>query len=235
MECIYWQFAVTAAPNSIKRPESAFMRLSEKTIELNYCSQFQGRVLTLVHWFGLTQVQEARAGFDIAASLGGRLFLFQFKASDYVLKSGARRFYFQHHQLVALQNRVRAHQRSVFYVLPRIGTTQEFGANPNLMAGSFLLDVARIPPLPPPTKRSGALRRSALHYADVLGNTATIHSDSVEIELVTTEELISAQFRGSDGLPGPRQSFDSFWEYWRFTETMPQHSFCAAISPQGRP
>lgn len=45
------------------------MRLSEKTIEFNFCAQAtqmfmaQGRVPI---WFGLTQKQEAQSGFDAA-------------------------------------------------------------------------------------------------------------------------------------------------------------------------
>ena len=42
------------------------MRLSEKTFELNFCSQFaQLWGHYNIKWFGLTQRQEAKAGFDV--------------------------------------------------------------------------------------------------------------------------------------------------------------------------
>ena len=63
---------------------------------------------TLLFWFGLTQAPETRASFDAAMRMSGRLLLFQIKASDVVSKSGARRFIAQHHQLIALQRRLRA-------------------------------------------------------------------------------------------------------------------------------
>lgn len=59
------------------------MRLSEKTLELNICAQatkYVGAQTNLL-WFGLTQKQEACAGFDACTRLGGRLLVFQFKAS----------------------------------------------------------------------------------------------------------------------------------------------------------
>ena len=74
------------------------MRLSEKTIELTFCSQYGRSCGFDMIWFGLTQKQEARAGFDACTRLGGRLILLQFKASNYVLRNGYRRFIFKHNQ-----------------------------------------------------------------------------------------------------------------------------------------
>ena len=67
------------------------MRVSEKTIELNFCAQFAARYGEPVLWFGLTQKQEARLGFDAWTRMGGRLLVFQFKASNDTLSSGRRR------------------------------------------------------------------------------------------------------------------------------------------------
>jgi len=67
------------------------MRLAEQTIELNFCAQAQELLGQRTFWFGLTQRQEARAGFDVASRIGGRLLILQFKASNEVLRSGARK------------------------------------------------------------------------------------------------------------------------------------------------
>jgi hypothetical protein len=77
-------------------------RLSEKTLELTICSQisfYAGHPMT---WFGLTQREEARAGFDACTTLNGRLFVFQFKASNITTNRGARRFTAPHNQMEKL-------------------------------------------------------------------------------------------------------------------------------------
>src|SRR5215218_1498773 len=99
------------------------MRLSEKTIELNYCAQLNESLGRRILWFGLTQRQEARAGYDAYAQVGGQLIALQFKASTYVLRSGARRFHAPHHQLDALRRLGLKRQNSVFYVFPGLGST----------------------------------------------------------------------------------------------------------------
>lgn len=91
------------------------MRLSEKTLELNICAQMHSVVSphTRLLWFGLTQRQEARWGFDACTRLGGRLL--QFKASNRMLRNGARRFQLSHRQLTALQRLAGSYVRTVFY------------------------------------------------------------------------------------------------------------------------
>jgi len=178
------------------------MKLSEKTIELNICAQISKSVRQKVLWFGLTQVQEARAGFDAATSLNGRVILFQFKASDTTMRStGARRFMFEHSQLQKLINRSGQRRRHVFYVLPMIGTTQELHSNNgNFISQTWLLDVAGLPtPFPPPTIRnSSRVRANYTHYADVLtvgrGATITIHSEPVEAKLIPLSEAVKYNF-----------------------------------------
>lgn len=69
------------------------MRLSEKTVETSFAAQLSQRWSWKPIWFGLTQKQEAVAGFDLCTRMCGRLVLFQFKASDYLLeRTGDRRF-----------------------------------------------------------------------------------------------------------------------------------------------
>src|SRR5260370_17670409 len=126
------------------------MRLSEKTIELNFCAAVTASAAAPSLWFGLTQKQEAAAGFDAAIKMGGRLLLFQFKASDRVLKSSDRRFHLSHHQLAALQKRAAKRPRSVFYAFPLIGNTVELSKAHSLLPTVALHDIPTLPPINPP-------------------------------------------------------------------------------------
>ena len=164
------------------------MRLSEKSIELNFCRQVAPLVGSPAWWFGATQKEEQEAGGDVATSVAGTWLLFQMKASNHVLSStGARRFRAQHHQLLELQARA-SHPLRVLYVLPTIGNTAE------LMAAAFdlihhvrLIDVHQIPVIPAPTKADGAPRVSGLHYFDLAANLSnvTIRLEPVEVEALS--------------------------------------------------
>lgn len=137
-----------------------------------------------IFWFGLTQKQEARWGFDACMRLGARLVVFQLKASDWVLTSGARRFKAQHHQLVALQKLTAKGTRSVFYVFPDVGNTSQLRRSHSLLSKCQLADIATFPnPFPHPTTRHGHLRKNACHYVDVTTGAAIFHSDPVTIDL----------------------------------------------------
>jgi len=190
------------------------MRIAEKTLELNFCAQANAAARRRLVWFGLTQRQEAQAGFDACTKHNGRLLIFQFKASNYMLRSKARRFYAQHDQMLALQKRCGSYHRSVFYVFPLVGTTLELTMNPDLLSASWLLDVAHLPvPVPRPTKASGGLRKNGDHYVDVWPGEVTIHSEPVNVELSSARELFVQDFHGADGVRG---AFDSsFTAFWR--------------------
>lgn len=189
------------------------MRLREKTLELNFCTQFERFVGTPIIWFGLTQMQEAQAGFDACTRLGGRLFIFQFKASAYVLKSGARQFVAEHDQMQRLRNRCNT-SRAIFYVFPMVGTTLELAANPDLMSNTWLLDVTDLPvTISSPTTKSGTPRKNKLHYVDVVPPLATIHSDPFNVKLVSPSVIAREVVRPSSGLTGiVGDSFDRFYE-----------------------
>ncbi|MFA9432835.1 hypothetical protein [Egicoccus sp. AB-alg2] len=79
------------------------MRLSEKTIELNFCHQMSLVLGQPSWWFGTTQRQERDLGWDVAGHVAGRWVKFQLKASNEVLTNGRRRFRGHHEQLVELQ------------------------------------------------------------------------------------------------------------------------------------
>lgn len=173
------------------------MRISEKTLELTFCHQI-GSHLLFPHlvlfptpwpwrldiiWFGLTQRQEARLGFDLATRVGGRILLLQFKASNKVLRNGRRRFFAPHVQMQNLRNLCRG-QRAIYYVLPNIGVSSDLATNPCILPQSWFLDVQSLPqPLPQATTNSlrGAphARKSGNHYIDldVANHQAIIHSE----------------------------------------------------------
>lgn len=172
------------------------MRLSEKTLELSICSQLALHWRRRVIWFGLTQRQEARAGFDAYTRLpGGRLLVLQFKASNHHV-SGRRRFHAQHGQMANLR-RICRFPRLVFYVFPDVGSTADIAGNPDLIPRTWYLDVMDIPtPINPPTTRLGVPRRSGVHYVDIVPPDATIHSDPVQVRLLNADQLqhvLSAQ------------------------------------------
>ncbi len=181
------------------------MRISEKTVELNICAQINQNLGRRVIWFGLTQAQEAISGFDTATRVNGRIFLFQFKASNTTMaRTGARRFRLEHDQLQTLINRVNGFRRTVFYVFPLIGNTRELQiANGDFYSNSWLLDVANLPnPFPLPTTNTNPPRPrlDRKHYADVIPPLVTIHSDPVESRIEKLSEVVESGFRGADGL-----------------------------------
>lgn len=162
------------------------MRLSEKTIELTLCARMSAGLQYPV-WFGLTQAQEYRAGFDAAFRLRGRLFLFQFKASNTNV-GGSRRFTLPHRQLCNLQRLARGN-RSVFYVLPMTGDTHTLHSRPDILADTWILDVSTLPTIPPPTKRDGTPRISGRHYLDVNPPYCVLRSDPIEVDIFPASEL----------------------------------------------
>ncbi|HJW81098.1 MAG TPA: hypothetical protein VJ396_02545 [Acidiferrobacterales bacterium] len=178
------------------------MKLSEKTLELNICAQFSAHLkgTANIFWFGLTQKQEAKAGFDACVKLHGRLLIFQFKASNKHLRNtGDRKFLAPHYQLSALHSRAKHTARSVFYALPLVGNTAEMKKNPDLLAQTWLLDVGGLGHLGAPTKADGSLRRNGCHNMYVRPGSVTIHSEPLEAQLLNATEFVSGGFRGVDG------------------------------------
>lgn len=173
------------------------MRISEKTIEINFCSQFSALIKNDTIWFGLTQQQEAKLGFDTCIRLEKSLYIFQFKASNIVDGKGCRKFTAPHEQMINLRNLIGKHSliRRVFYVLPNFGNTDTFNSiGGRVAANSLLLDVENIPiDFAPAIKANGNPKSSHtifLHPADASGSRiAVIDSEKPEITLETTESL----------------------------------------------
>lgn len=181
------------------------MRISEKTVELNICAQMVRASMHNLVWFGLTQAQEAKAGFDAATRLGGRLIIFQFKASNYTLRrTGAKRFIMEHTQLEVLCQQA-ALSRSVFYAFPLIGNTLDLWMEKgNFLKNTYLLDVSCLPmPYSKPTIRGSSvvLRKSNSHHGDVMlcpTPSITIHSKPQNFPLIKLSDLIEKNFLGID-------------------------------------
>lgn len=186
------------------------MRISEKTMELNICAQINQFLNRRILWFGLTQKQEAKAGFDAATELNGRIFLFQFKASNNLLKNGARRFYLEHGQMQKLIDRAKD-TRSIFYVFPLFGDTSELkgltddltGRSGDFLKNTWVLDVSTLPnpfPVPKSIRYPYQVRKTNLHYADVKPPNVIIHSDPVEAKLESLTNIVKRNFAGSEGI-----------------------------------
>lgn len=194
------------------------MKLSEKTLELNICAQ-ASRLLGAkqqILWFGLTQKQEAKAGFDACTKLGGRLLIFQFKASNRLLKSKERVFLAPHDQLSALRNQVKSYSRSVFYAFPLVGSTSELKKDPDLLSQTWLVDVASLSLVGLPTKSDGTLRKNGCHNVYVSQTKAVFHSEPVRAEAISFDKFIEGGFHEADGINWEfEHSFERFWDFAR--------------------
>ena len=194
------------------------MKLSEKTLELNICAQVSQYAAPKhkLFWFGLTQKQEAKAGFDACTKLCGRLLIFQFKASNRVLKSKQRVFCAPHDQLDALRSKVKSYHRSVYYAFPLVGNTSELKTDPNLLSQTWLVDVASLSSLGIPAKSDGTPRKNGCHNVYVSPGKAVFHSVPIEVDSLGLAGLVQEGFPGSDGIQRLfGQSFERFSEFVR--------------------
>lgn len=167
-------------------------RLSEKSIELNFCAEFERLVGRRILWFGFTQSQEARLGLDACMDLGGRLLLFQFKASMEDVPDG-RRFRAPHHQMEKIRN-VCDRPGAAYYALPLVGTTAEFRPKGEVVGKTWLVDVHDLPrPIPKPTKLRGrGLRKSEIHYFDLRPGRCLMKSNPVDVPAISADALARA-------------------------------------------
>lgn len=189
------------------------MRIPEKTIELNFCKDLPKILKRDLLWFGLTQKQEAKAGFDACTKIGAKLYIFQFKASNHYV-SGAHRFHGPHHQMQALRDRVKS-KRLVYYVFPAVGRTNQITGPGSISSGAQFLDVAHLPttiPLPI-AHGKGTPRKNMQHYIDVYAGYALIHSEPFRVELTSSEQLAEIEPAGESIT---REFDDSFELFWRF-------------------
>ena len=216
-------------------------RLSEKTLELNFASQLNHRCGGTLLWFGLTQKQEAECGFDIATKSGSALFIVQMKASSHILKgSEARRFKVPHDQLQALQAIKVAGlplpKRSVFYAFPVIGTVSELTSHPDIVANTWLCDVADCGAVVAPTKANSAPRKDGCHYVHVspgkppvssgASGTAEWHSKPVKVASTSATGFAAAldSRNAGSGLLSVLND-NHFTDFWRLCESFHRKAF----------
>jgi len=187
------------------------MRISEKTIELNFSSKLNYHLNNKIIWFGLTQKEEAKQGFDISCKLKTRMYFFQIKATKKVLKSGVRQFTTPHHQLDALFKLSRLSPYSVFYVLPDFGNTSEL-IKLSTLDNYWLLDINQISSISAPTSKGGKLRKSSLHYINMKAPYAIIHSEPIEVNLTSLGSF--SNDNDSSGLTSImfQDNFERFWD-----------------------
>jgi len=221
-----------------------YKRLSEKTLELNFASQLNHACGGNLLWFGLTQMQEAAQGFDIATRIGKGLFIVQMKASANVLKSGERQFKVPHDQLenlrkLTVQGGGTIPNECIYYAFPVIGTPAELSSHPDVLANTWLCDVADIPALGAPTTSSGNLRQDGNHYVNVCPGsaplnssqpgTATFHSDPVEVEVINGEKLTYSITRdgASRGLLEVMTD-NQFRAFWKLCQHFRRKAFAVA-------
>jgi hypothetical protein len=216
-------------------------RLSEKTLELNFASQLNHRCGGSLLWFGLTQKQEAECGFDIATKIGTSLFIVQMKASSHVLKNSlARNFKVPHDQLQQLRAiKVGGRplpKRSVFYAFPVIGTVHELNANPDIVANTWLCDVADCSSVGAPTKASGERRKDGCHYVHVsvgmppipagVSGFAEWHSDPVKVAAIHASSFADELNRRDAGRALLSvMNEGNFADFWRLSESFYRKAF----------
>lgn len=204
-------------------------RLSEKTIEINYCSQLNLAMGGGLIWFGLTQRQEALLGFDAMTNLGGHLLILQFKASNNFV-AGARRFLAPHHQMLALQALAAQPYTTVNYILPTIGTNAEFIASPNILINTKRLSAANIPAtIGVPFTPGGTPRVNGSHYIDLYAseNKVYIHSDPIEVSLESDAFLDRNKLKYCDKLSDRFNG--NFNEFWNLMQSFSKNTYGVII------
>lgn len=205
-------------------------KLSEKTLELNFASQLNHRCGGKLLWFGLTQQQEARAGYDIATRIGQALFVVQMKASNHLLKTKERQFKVPHEQMESMLKLTPGGapfpSRSVFYAFPVLGKTQDLADYPDVLGNTWLCDVADLKAVAAPTTKTGSIRKDGCHYVNVFpgeppikpgaSGTAVFHSEPVTVITqrgdAFASDLIESKLGNGLLEVMTKNNFRDFWE-----------------------
>lgn len=122
------------------------MRFSEKSFEIRFCAAFTAALTPYDRnpkWFGLTQEQERRAGIDTMVKIGGKLYIFQFKASKAGIATNPY-FHVEAEQCHALSKFTHNHPKSVFYVFPAASTVKQANATKCLIKDSYVVPAHKI-------------------------------------------------------------------------------------------
>jgi hypothetical protein len=217
-------------------------KLSEKTLELNFASQLNYHCGGKLLWFGLTQQQEARAGYDIATRIGKALFVVQMKASNHVLKTEPkeRRFKVPHEQMESMLKLTPGGtafpSRSVFYAFPVLGNTGDLASYPDVLGNTWLCDVADLRAVTVPTTRTGHPRKDGCHYVNVApgeapiapgaSGTAVFHSEPVTVITQRGDAFASdlIESRRGRGLLEVMTN-NNFRDFWKLCELFHRKAF----------
>lgn len=216
-------------------------KLSEKTLELNFASQLNHRCGGKLLWFGLTQQQEAKAGYDIATRIGKSLFVVQMKASNHLLKSKERQFKVPHEQLESMLKLTLGGlplpSRSVFYAFPVLGKTKDLADYPDVLGNTWLCDVAGLKTVTAPTTKTGRIRKDGCHYVNVLpgeppisksatSGMAVFHSEPVTVVTQRGDAFASnlIESRLGSGLLEVMNS-NNFRDFWNLCELFHRKAF----------
>ncbi len=167
--------------------------VSEKTLEVNICSELLGRIRDLpgcrrAFWISMKQRQEALNGIDelIHNVRTGVHLALQFKAPRSWPPNG-KPFYFtinerQHGHLHRLAT---TRPKAVHYVFPHYNTFASMRrVSPALLSQTYFLSVANLGRLPPSSNKRGT------HTVESRPPAAFVYSDPVEAELVPAAEVV---------------------------------------------
>ncbi|MFA8656298.1 hypothetical protein ACULL3_00570 [Xanthomonas arboricola pv. corylina] len=194
------------------------MALSEKTLEINICSQLAEHILgkygLRVFWYGLTQAEEAKRGYDTSFKLGALQVVFQFKApkslltrTSYVrtskvpMNAGAYVYDVPHAQMQTLLGHVALN--------PQIGGFYCFPTVFNVPPSNFMLDKALLVGLGgliglPPSSRSHGDHRAYVYPAGAGVGTAWFCSDPLKLSASNIVDVVNGlieQWRRDDFRP----------------------------------
>lgn len=215
-------------------------KLSEKTLELNFASQLNYRCGGKLLWFGLTQQQEAKAGYDIATRIGKSMFVVQMKASNHLLKKKERQFKVPHEQLESMLKLTLGGapfpSRSVFYAFPVLGKTQELADYPDVLGNTWLCDVADLKAVTVPTTRKGHPRKDGCHYVNVSPGEAPLtpgvigkavfHSEPVTVKTQLGDVFASNIIESRLGRGLLQEMTDNnFRDFWELCELFHRKAF----------
>lgn len=171
------------------------MALSEKTLEINICAQLAEHIRAKyglrVFWYGLTQAEEAKLGYDTSFKVGALQTVFQFKApkslltrTSYVrssgvsMKAGGYVYDVPHAQMQTLLGHVTTNPQIVgFYCFPTVF---------NVPPSNFMLDKTLLVGLSgliglPPSSRSNGDHRAYIYPAGAGVGTAWFCSDPLKL------------------------------------------------------
>lgn len=119
-------------------------RFSEKSFEVRFCAALSAAIMPFnrnPQWLGLTQAQERKHGVDTLIRIGGRLFMFQFKAKHHDA------FRISKYQWTCLSPLAAAYPQSVYYVFPEAQSIRAAASVSCILKHSWCVPAAAMGPI----------------------------------------------------------------------------------------